>query len=202
MDRRWAMGAQAWFPHFIFHFNPVSAALFVVQIFEKLFLPASAIFLVSFFDQIFLHFCPSSIPLWIFHLVFHVSFLLFFSLYATLLHLAFVLSLILGLVLGFLLSFSSRPLFPSLNMLFLFLPGHLAFSSSPPMVCYNISWVGKCNSVPCCALIYRPPQKLCWSGLVLLLPSAMERLIFHVAGLVWNITFLCCVTAVPRATWG
>lgn len=84
--------------------------------------------------------CPLFYQLSVFYQIYvlsHVLFLLcFFSLHATHLHLAFVLSLILGLVLVFLLSFSSRPLFPSLNIVFPFLPSHLGCE---PMMCYYIS---------------------------------------------------------------
>lgn len=43
------MGAEDGFPHFFFVFSPISAALFIVEVFEKLSLSASPIFLVSFF---------------------------------------------------------------------------------------------------------------------------------------------------------
>lgn len=81
-------------------------------------------------------------------------------LHATLfLHLAaVVLSLILlkGLVLVVLLSFRFRLLFPSLNMVSHFLTSHLAFSSSPPIMCYCVSWIWKCISLIRGVLICNP----------------------------------------------
>lgn len=135
-------GSTDLFPTFWFPFQSCLCSTLHSSGFWKALLACKSHF-PGFFFFFFLikYFCPFSVPLWIFHLVFHVLFYFdFFSLHATLLHL--------GLVLVALLSFSSRPLFPSLNMLFPFLPGHLAFSSSPPMKCYCISWVGKGISVP------------------------------------------------------
>lgn len=190
-------GSRGLFPTLLFCFQPyLCSTLHSLGFWKALFVCNSHFLGFLFFDQIFFHFCPSSIPLRIFHLVFHVLFLLcFFSLHATHLHLAFVLSLILGLVLVFLLSFSSRPLFPSLSVLFPFLPSHLAFSSSPPMMCYYISWAGKCITVPCCALICSPPAApqqalLVWSYCFLL-----PQKVWHSMWLDWCETSRSCAVS-------
>lgn len=101
----WAMGAEACLPHFFFLSSPVSAAL--SRLFRNFLCLQVSFSRFPFLSNI-LHFCPFSLPLWIFYpaLMFHLNFVFFSSFHALCALRSCCVVLLRGLVLVFLLSFS------------------------------------------------------------------------------------------------